>query len=76
MQYDPFTNKKLRNKPIMQAEDMFSDKLVQVFCRKTGVYLGYVYLGEDPETLQDTIDAAPVPPEELPIDVNQLNLFV
>ena len=73
MLYDPFTNKKLRDKPIMQAEDMFSDKMVQVFSRRTGEYLGYVYLGEDPETLQETIDAQPV--TEPTIDVNQLNLF-
>jgi hypothetical protein len=75
MLYDPFTNKKLRNKPIMKAEDMFAEKMVQVFSRKTGEYLGYVYLGEDPENLQEIIENAPPGPDEIQINPNQLNLF-
>lgn len=58
----------------MKAQDLYSDKIVQVFSRKTGEYLGYVYLGEDPESLQENIDADTVP-EEINISPNQLNLF-
>lgn len=67
-------NKKAASKGFMQAEDLFYDKMVQVFSRKTGEYLGYVYIGQDPETLQEQIDAEPLPETEIP-NINQLNLF-
>lgn len=67
-------NKKTASKGFMQAEDMFQDKILQVFSRKTGKYLGYVYQGEDPEALQEKLDAEPAT-EENNIDINQLNLF-
>jgi hypothetical protein len=73
-QYNPLENKPIHTR--MVAEDMFSDKIVQVFSRETGKYLGYVYLGEDPELLQEKLDAEPdAVPEVLPIPKNQLKMF-
>jgi len=57
---------------IMKAEDMFSDKMLQVFSRKTGEYLGYVYLGQDPELLQEKIEDQE---QKIVIPKSQLSLF-
>lgn len=74
MEFNPnLTGKKMR-KGIMVADDMFSDKLIQVFSRQTGEYLGYVYQGEDPETLQEKLAGDPAD-EIPPPNINQLNLF-
>jgi hypothetical protein len=73
MLYNPLAGKKIHTRPIMQSEDMFYDNMVQVFSRKTGEYLGYIYRGTDPEVLQEKIEAEPVP--AIPVPVNQLNLF-
>lgn len=65
---------KIRNRqPVMTAHDMFSDKIVQVFAKTTGEYLGYVYLGQDPETLQEQIEA--IKPDMKPARIPQLKLF-
>jgi len=73
-QYNPLENKPIHTRMI--AEDLFSDKIVQVFSRETGKYLGYVYLGEDPELLQEQIDKQPeTVPEQTTISFNQLNMF-
>lgn len=72
-QYNPLENKPIHTR--MVAEDLFSDKIVQVFSRETGKYLGYVYLGEDPEILQEKIDGADAVPEVEPISKNQLKMF-
>lgn len=72
--YNPLENKPIHTR--MVAEDLFSDKIVQVFSRETGKYLGYVYLGEDPELLQEQIDKQPdTVPEQTTISINQLNMF-
>lgn len=61
----------LKNPKQMFAEDMFEDKTVQVFSKKTGEYLGTIKRGEQILEFQ----SEEIEIKEIPISKNQLSLF-